>query len=255
MKIFKIILVIIIIAILSFGGLKAYNYFKQWEADRFSEMNMLRANQDLFLKKVTELSETVTRIVNDVIKTTTVVETDHTYESLKDEVIELRKDEEANKDEIEKLREQLSERRKAFLASDDTILIKTIDGDTLLIYRDNEGALQPASAQISKIIEHRELSSVVAILAEEEILLDKTKYNLKAGGYYNVTDKDYGLIISKAIFGWKPYSVNVSILSDLKDLEGITLGANINYDIRDNLELGVGITIDKTYFMTLEYSF
>ena len=103
MKIFKIILVIIIISLLSFGGLKAYNYFKQWEANRFSEINMLRTNQDLMLKKVTTLSESITRIVNDVIKTTVEAKPDKTYAGLKDEIIELRKDEEANKDEIEKL--------------------------------------------------------------------------------------------------------------------------------------------------------
>ncbi|GAH00575.1 unnamed protein product, partial [marine sediment metagenome] len=186
MKYIKIALVIIIISILSFCGLKGYNYFKQWEANRFSEMNMLRTNQDLFLKKVTALSESITRIVNEKIKTTTEVKPDHTYESLKDEVIELRKDEDANKEEIAKLREQLSERRKAFLASDDTIYIKTIDDDTLLIYRDEEGTLQPASDNISKIIEHRELSLVVPILAEEKIAIDKTSYNLKAGGFYSL---------------------------------------------------------------------
>jgi hypothetical protein len=254
MKYIKIALVIIIIAILSFAGLKAYNYFKQWEADRFSEINMLRTNQDLFLKKVTELSETVTRIVNDVIKTTTEVKPDHTYESLKDEVIELRKDEEANKDEIERLREQLSERRKAFLASDDTILIKTIDNDTLLIYRDTEGTLQPASANISKIIEHRELSSVVPILAEEEIALEVTKFNLKFGAYYGL-DKSYGVCISKEIFSIKSYSANASLLlSDFKDFK-FAVGADVGYSVGDNLEIGVGYSTDKEYYIKLQYQF
>ena len=77
---------------------------------------------------------------------------------------------------------------------------------------------------------------------------------LKAGAYYSF-DKTYGVIISKDIVNIKDYSFNVSLLSDLKSIEGIKLGANINYNISNSLELGVGVTIDKTYFMCLEYSF
>jgi len=253
MKIFKIILVIIIISMLAFCGYYGYNYFKKWEANRFSEMNMLRANQDLFLKKVTDLSVTITRVVNDTAKTTTVVKPDNTYVELKEKVIELQKDEKANKEEIKKLREELSIQRKAFLASDDTILIKTADGETILLYRDEGGMLQPASEGIEKIIEHKDVSDIP--LPIEEVKLDKANWNIKAGGYYNITGKESGIILSKGILGIKSYSLNVSLLSDLKDLEGINLGANINYSIKDNLELGVGITIDKDYFIALEYSF
>jgi hypothetical protein len=241
---------------LALCGYYGYNSFRKWEANRFSEINMLRSNQDLFLKKVTELSTTITKVVNDTLKTTVEVIPDKSYKSLKEQVIELQKDEEANKEEIEALREELSEQRKAFLASDDTILIKTDEGDTLLLYRDSDGALQPASAQIDKIIEHRDVEDV-PILAEEEIANRNNNLiaNLKFGGYYDIADKDYGLIISKEIFGWKPYSVNVSILSDLKSLEGIKFGANINYSVKSDLELGIGMTIDNTYFVVLQYSF
>jgi len=253
-KTFKIILVIVIIAILSFGGLKAYNYFKKWEADRFSEINMLRTNQNLTLKKVTALSESITRIVNDVIKTTVEAKPDKTYAGLKDEVIELKKDEEANKDEIAKLREELSAQRKAFLASDDTILIKTVDDNTLLIYRDEEGNLQPASEGITKIIEHRELSSVVPILAEEEIAIKKTSHNLKAGGYYSF-DNTYGVIISKEIFSIKSYSANASLLlSDFEDFK-FAVGADVGFSVRDNLEIGVGYNTNKDYYIKLQYTF
>lgn len=254
MKYIKIALVIVIILALAFCGYYGYNTFKKWEADRFSEMNMLRANQDLTLKKVTALSESITRIVNDVIKTTVVVKPDHTYESLKDEVIELKKDEEANKEEIEKLREELSAQRKAFLASDDTILIKTIDDDTLLIYRDEEGTLQPASANIDKIIEHRELSSIVPILAEEEIATKETSYNLKAGAYYGL-DNTYGVIISKGIFTIWDCSLNASLLlSDFEDFK-FAVGADIGYLVGDNLEIGVGYSTDRNYYLKLQYSF
>ncbi len=210
MKYIKIALAILLVLALIFGGYKGYSLYKQWDAKRYNEMEILRTNQDLFLKKVTTLSESLTHIVNDTIKTTVAVKPDYTYESLKEQVIELKQDEETNKEEIEKLREELSAQRKAFLASDDTILIKTIDDDTLLLYRDEEGTLQPASANIDKIIEHRELKDV-PILAEEEIAISKTSLNLKAGGYYSL-GKTYGVIISKGIFTIWDYSLNVSLL-------------------------------------------
>jgi len=253
MKTFKIILVIVIIGMLAFCGYSGYNYFKKWEANRFSEMAMLKSNQDLFLKKVTELSETITHVVNDTAKTTTTPKPDNTYVELKDKVIELQKDENANKEEIKKLREQLSEQRKAFLASDDTILISGKNDETYLLYRDESGNLQPASDNIEKIIEHKDIKNIPIPI--EEVKLDKANWNIKAGGYYNITGKESGIILSKGILGIKSYSLNISLLSDLKNLEGINLGANINYSIKDNLELGVGITIDKDYFIVLEYSF
>ena len=241
----------IIIALLSFAGYKGYNYFKRWEANRFSEMSMLKSNQELFLKKVTALSETITHIVNDTIKTTTVVKPDNTYVELKEQVIELKKDETANKDEIEKLRKELSAQRKAFLASDDTILIKTAD-DTLLLYRDTEGNLQPASEGIEKIIEHKDVSDV-PILAED-VVIDKKSLDLKAGGYYSF-DKEYGIIISKEILSIKKYSLNASLLiADIQDYE-FSVGGNINYELTDNLELGIGYDTSKNYFVLLQYQF
>ena len=252
MKYIKIALVIVIALALLFGGYKAYDYFKRWEANRFSEMNMLRSNQDLFLKKVTALSESITHIVNDTIKTTVEVKPDNTYEALKDQVIELKKDENANKEEIEKLRAELSIQRKAFLASDDTILIKTAD-DTLLLYRDEEGTLQPASEGITKIIEHKELAKDVPILAEEAEL-EVTKYNLKAGGYYSF-DKTYGVIISKGIFSIKDCSINASLLvSDFDDFK-FAIGGDVGYLVGDNLEIGVGYNTNKEYYVKLQYSF
>jgi len=252
MKIFKIILVIVIISMLSFCGYSGYNYFKKWEANRFSEMNMLRANQDLFLKKVTSLSETITRVVNDVAKTTTTPKVDNTYEGLKNEVIELQKDEKANKEEIKKLREELSIQRKAFLASDDTILIKTADGETILLYRDEGGMFQPASEGIEKIIEHKDVSNIP--LPIEEVKLDKANWNIKAGGYYSF-DNSYGIILSKGILSIKDYSLNVSLLiQDFEDFRFV-VGGDVGYMIRDNIELAFGYNTDKEFYGALRWSF
>lgn len=253
MKYIKIAFTIFLVIALIFGVYKVYGLYKQWDERRYNEIEILRRNQDMFLEKVTDLSVTVTKVVNDTVKVQTVTREDSTYEGLKDQVIELKKDEEANKEEIEALREKLSAQRKAFLASDDTILIKTADDETILLYRDEEGTLQPASANIDKIIEHRELSEVVPV-AEEEIELDKKDWNIKAGAYYSL-DKSYGVIISKEILGWRDYSANISLLiKDFEDVE-IALGGDIAYEIRDSLELGLGYNTDKEYYIKLQYSF
>jgi len=254
MKIFKIFLVIIVIALLSFGGYKGYAYFKQWEANRFSEMAMLKTNQDLFLKKVTALSESITHIVNDTAKTTTVVKPDNTYVELKDKVLELQKDEKANKDEIKKLREELSAQRKAFLASDDTILISGKNDETYLLYRDESGNLQPASDNIEKIIEHKELPESSLIGEQKELVNKKKSLNLKAGGYY-AFDQSYGVIISKGMVHIWDYSLNVSLL--IQDFENFKFiaGGDIGWEIRDNIELAVGYNTEKEFYGALRWSF
>jgi len=250
MKIFGVIILIIALVV---GGWFGYQYYQKWEERKFNEIEFLKRNQDMMVQKITDLSVTVTKVVNDTVKVQTVTKEDATYEEIKKKVIELQKDEKANKEEIKKLREDLSIQRKAFLASDYTILISGKNDETYLLYRDESGNLQPASDNIEKIIEHKDIKNIP--LPIEEVKLDKANWNIKAGGYYNITGKESGIILSKGLFGIKNYSLNVSLLSDLKDLEGINLGANINYSIKDNLELGIGITIDKDYFIALEYSF
>ena len=238
---------------LSFCGYSGYNYFKKWEASRFSEMNMLKTNQDLFLKKVTSLSETITKVVNDTAKTTTTPKVDNTYEELKKRVIELEKNKEANEEEIKALEERLSIQRQAFLASDDTILISGKNDETYLLYRDESGNLQPASDNIEKIIEHKDVSNV-PILAEEEIAIKKTSLKLKAGGYYSF-DNSYGIILSKGILNIKSYSLNVSLL--IQDFENFRFvaGVDISYEIRDNIELAFGYNTDKEFYGALRWSF
>ena len=252
MKAVKIILIIAIIIGIGVGGYFGYKYFKQWEANKYSEITMLKFNQELFLKKVTALSETITHVVNETAKTTTVVKPDNTYVELKDKVLELQKDEKANKEEIKKLREQLSEQRKAFLASDDTILISGKNDETYLLYRDTEGNLQPASDNIEKIIEHKDVSDIPVPIKEVEVV--KKDWNIKAGGYYTF-DKSYGVILSKGIINIKDYSLNASVLlSDFKDFN-FAVGVDVGYSVGNNLELGVGYSTDKNYYLKLQYSF
>jgi len=250
----KILGVILLIVALVLGGYFGYQYYKQWEERKFNEIEFLRCNQDMLVQKITDLSVTVTKVVNDTVKVQTLPKEYATYEGLKKEVIELKEDEESNKEEIARLKEKLSEQRQAFLSSDDTILIKTVDDETILLYRDDSGMLQPASEGIEKIIEHREMPSVIPILAEEGITNKKASLKLKAGGYYSF-DSTYGVIISKGILSIKDYSFNVSLLiNDFEDFSFIA-GGDIGYEIRDNIELAFGYNTEKEFYGALRWSF
>jgi len=253
MKIVKLILIIAIIIGIGFGGYFGYKAFKHWEANKYSEISILKFNQNMFLQKITDLSTTLTKVVNDTAKVTTNPKPDNTYESLKEQIIELNKDKNVNKDEIAKLREEVSAQRKAFLASDDTILISGKNDETYLLYRDESGNLQPASDNIEKIIEHKDVSNV-PILPKEEIAIKKTSLGLKAGGYYSF-DNSYGVIISKGILNIKDYSLNVSLLiHDFEDFRFVA-GGDIGYEIRDNIELAFGYNTDKEFYGALRWSF
>jgi len=249
MKIFGIILLVVVLVV---GGYFGYQYYQKWEEKKFNEIEFLKRNQDMMVQKITDLSVTVTKVVNDTVKVQTVTKEDATQESLKKQIIELKKDEEANKEEIAKLREELSAQRKAFLASDDTILIKTTDDETILLYRDESGNLQPASDNIEKIIEHKDVSNVP--LPIEEAKLDKANWNIKAGGYYSFDDS-YGIILSKGIINIKDYSLNVSLLiQDFEDFRFV-VGGDVGYLVRDNIELAFGYNTDKEFYGALRWSF
>jgi len=257
-SILNTVVVIIIILCLLYVGYQGYLAYEKWQQNEKSHdqllIESLKANEGTIAKLSTKLSEIEMKVINDTLKTTVEVIPDKNYESLKEQVIELKEDEEANKDEIEALRTELSIQRKAFLASDDTILIKTIDDQKLLLYRDTEGTLQPATANIEKIIEHRELASVVPILAEEKEELEVTKFNLKIGGYYSFS-KEYGVIISKGILNVWDYSINASLLlSDFEDFK-FAVGLDGGYLVGDNLEIGVGYSTNKEYYIKLQYQF
>ena len=221
MKYLKIGFIILIILASVFVGYKGYLAYQKWQEPKI-----------------------------ETIKTVVEVTPDITYEGLKEQVIELKEDEETNKEEIEILREALSVERKAFLNSDDTILIKTTGDDTILLYRDIEGNLQAGSDNISKIIEHRD----VVILAEEELMIKETSYDLKAGAYYSF-DKTYGVIVSKEIFSIKDCSLNASVLlNDFEDFK-FNIGGDVGYEIKENLELGIGYSTNKDFYIKLQYEF
>jgi len=252
MKILKIILIIILVAGLIFGGYRLYGLFTDWQEKQNNTIEFLKQNQNLTVTKMTELSTVLTRVVNNMAKIQTIPQDNSTYEGLKKEVLELKKNEDENKEKIAKLREELSAQRKAFLASDDRIYIKTVDDETLLFYRDEDDVLQPASDNIEKIIEHRDVSELTEEISVAE---EKKKSGIKAGLYYDVIEKNYGGIFSKQLIGIKDYSLNVSLLSDMQNLEGIKFGTDIGYRIGDNVDLGIGVNTSKDIYAKFQYVF
>lgn len=256
MKILKAILVIVIILGLAFGGYKGYLAYQNWQQVEKSQdqllIESLKANEGMVVELTTELAKIKKKVISDTLKETIVIKEEApTYESTKEELIELRKDPEVNAEKIEIARIELEKRMDEFQESPDKILIN-MGEEKIVIYEDGEGNLVSLESGIT-ITRHKDVSDIPIPIEEKE--LEATDWDFKFGGYYDLTEKDYGLMLSKEIFSIKSYNLNVSLLSDLKSLEGFNLGANINYSLKSDLEFGVGITIDKTYFMCLEYSF
>ncbi len=257
MKVIKTILVIICILVIIFGLYQGWNWYKN-KTEKNQELEMielLQKQQGLIVTLQTKISELEKRVVADTLKEKTVIKEDaETYETVKEELIELRKDEETNKEEIEAKRTILEERIDEFQKSPDKILINTGE-DKIVIYEDETGSLASLQSGVT-ITRHREVEEVKAESEPVKIEIESEKdLGLKIGGCYNFNELEYNLVISKELIDIKDFSLNASLMSDLKDLEGIKLGANLNYSIKNNLELGVGITLDKDYFIVLEYRF
>jgi len=259
-SIWKIIIIIIIVLGLSFVGYSGYLAYHKWQQSQKSQdqllIESLKANKGMIVEISTELAEIKKKVNSDTLKETIVIKEEApTYESKKEELIELRKDPIINEEQIKVARIEFEDRINEFQASPDKILINMGD-EKIILYEDINGNLVSLESGVT-ITRHRKVEDVINDLkaGQKVETIKKKDLGLKAGGYYDIGNKGYGLIVSKDIINIKDYSLNVSLLSDLKDLEGINLGANINYNISNSLELGAGITIDKDYYIALEYSF
>jgi len=261
MKTFKIILVIIIIALLSFGGYSGYQYYQKWQDNQKSNelkiMEVLKANQGVIITLTTELAEIKKRVVGDTLKETVVVKEEApTYESKKEELIELRKDPVVNEEEIRVARIVFEDRIDEFQASPDKILINLGEGkEKIVIYEDKQGNLVSLESGIT-ITRHRKVEEVIKDLQVGKTVevVKKKDLNLKAGGYYSF-DGTYGVIISKGIINIKEYSLNVSLLiNDFEDFR-LVVGGDVGYMVRDNIELAFGYNTDKEFYGALRWSF
>jgi len=256
MKIFSVIILVIALII---GGYFGYQYYQKWQNNQKSNelkiMEILRDNQGIIIKLTTELAEIQKKVVGDTLKETVVIkEGAPTYESKKEELIELRKDPVVNEEKIKVARIVFEDRIDEFQASPDKILINLGEGEEkIVIYEDKDGNLVSLESGIT-ITRHRKLSELIPTLAEEEIAIKKTSLKLKAGGYYSF-DNSYGIIISKGILSIKDYSLNVSLLiQDFEDFRFV-VGGDVGYMIRDNIELAFGYNTDKEFYGALRISF
>ena len=145
----KKLLTILIIGILIFGGVKAYHYFGRSNQNIIEYLSLQRG---AILKLQTDIADIEKRVVNETLKEATVVKGE-TYSAVKEELLELRKDEKANAQEIKKLREVFENRIKEFRESPDKIMVKAGD-EKVVIYEDTEGNLVSLNEGV-EIIRHR----------------------------------------------------------------------------------------------------
>ena len=258
MKIFGVIILIIVLAV---GGYFGYQYYQKWQNNQKSNelkiMEVLEANQGIIIKLSTELAEIQKKVVGDTLKETIVIkEESPTYESKKEELIELKKDPVVNEEKIKVARIVFEDRIDEFQASPDKILINLGEGEEkIVIYEDKDGNLVSLESGIT-ITRHRNVKEVIQDLQTgKTVEVVKTKdWNIKAGGYYSF-DNSYGVIVSKGIINIKDYSLNVSLLiPDFKDFK-LVVGGDVGYMVRDNIELAFGYNTDKEFYGALRWSF
>lgn len=270
-KAVSIIVVLALVIVLAFLGYEGYQAYQDWRVGRSAKVEsnelrlieLLNDNQKAIVKLYTKIAVIEKRIVADTLKETTIIEEDaKTYNELKDELIELRKDEEANKEEIERLRIEYEERIREFKESKDKILIST-EEDKIVIYEDEQGNLVSLDSGV-KIIRHRDAEEVIqdlkagATIEKEE---DK-KYELSFNAIYDLDDKSFYPGLSYQLWDWRRFSLNVTGY----DFENIKGGLDLCYTIGDNIVVGAGMNLfeiedfkfnlDKYYLKAgIEFSF
>lgn len=270
-KIISIILVILIIVGLAFAGYKGYQRYQDWRAGRIAKVEsnelrlieLLNDNQEAIVKLYTKIAVVEKRIVADTLKETTVIEEEaKTYNKIKDELIELRKNEEANKEEIEKLRIEYEERIKEYRESPDKIMVNTGE-EKIVIYEDPEGNLVSLESGV-KITRHREAEEVIEELrAGATIEIEKEKeYELSFNVIYDIDDEGFYPGLSYKLWDWRKFSLNITGYN-YEDIKG---GLDLCYNLSENIVVGAGMNLleikdfkfnlDKYYLKAgIEFSF
>ena len=247
-KIIGIILVILIIALLAFAGYKGYQRFQEWRIDRnkvteskeLKLIELLNDNQEAIIKLYTKIAVVEKRIVADTLKETTVIEEEaKTYNEIKNELVELRKNEEANKEEIEALRIEYEERIKEYRESPEKIMVNTGE-EKVVIYEDTEGNLVSLDSGV-KITRHREAEEVIkelkagAMIEKEE----EKDYRLSINAIYDIDDESFHPGLSYQLFDWRKFSLNITGYN-YEDIKG---GLDLCYNITDNIIIGAGMSL------------
>ena len=270
-KIISIILVILIIAGLAFAGYKGYQKYQDWrearnakvESNELRLIELLNDNQEAIVKLYTKIAVVEKKIVSGTLKETTIIKEEaKTYNEIKDELIELRKNEEINKEEIARLREEYEERIKEYRESPDKILINTGE-EKIVIYEDEEGNLVSLDSGV-KITRHRDAEEVIkelkagATIEKEE----ENKYELSFNVIYDIDDEGFYPGLSYKLWDWKKFSLNITGYN-YEDIKG---GLDLCYNLSENIVVGAGMNLleirdfrfnlDKYYLKAgIEFSF
>ena len=269
-KTINIIFIILIIAILAFAGYKGYQRYQDWRTAREAKsksqelrlIELLNDNQEAIIKLYTKIATVEKKIVSGTLKETTIIEEEaKTYNELKEELIELRKDGETNKEEIEILRIEYEERIKEYQESKDKILVNTGE-EKIVIYEDDQGNLVSLDSGV-KITRHRDAEEVIEELkAGATIEEEKNEYRLSINAIYDIDDEGFYPGISYQLWDWKDFSLNITGYN----FEGIKGGLDLCYNINENIVIGAGmnlfeiqdfkISLDKYYLKAgIEFDF
>ena len=263
----KIIAIIILIGILVFAGYEGYLLYQEWKEDQESSelklMETLKANEGMIIRLTSELAETQKKVIGETLKETTIIKEEApTYEAKKEELIELRKEPEANKEKIEVARIEFEERINEFQASPDKILINTGE-EKIVIYEDDQGNLVSLESGIT-ITRHRKIEEVIdELTAGAEIQKEEEKkYAMAFSMVYDMDQKNYSPGLSYQLWDWKKISLNITGY----DFENIKAGLDLSYNVNENIVIGAGMrlfewegyqfNIDKYYLKAgVEFTF
>ena len=270
-KIIGNIAIILIIALLAFSVYKGYQQFQEWRIAREAKtvnnelklIELLNDNQEAIVKLYTKIAQVEKKIVNDTLKETTIIKEDaKTYNELKNELIELRKDGEANKEKIEILRTEYEKRIEEYRESKDKILVNTGE-EKIVIYEDDQGNLVSLDSGV-KITRHRDAEEVIKELkAGNEIIKEEEKnYKLSFNVIYDIKDEGFYPGLSYQLWDWKELSLNITGY-DIEDIRG---GIDLCYKVGENIIVGAGMNLleikdfkfnlDKYYIKAgIEFSF
>ena len=266
-KALEIILVIAIITLLAFAGYEGYNYYKEWkESQKTNELKMIEAlktNEGVIIKLKNDIADMEKKVVGETLKETTIIKEEaETYNELKDDIIELKKNAEENKEIIKTTREEFEKRIDEFQASNDKILVNTGE-KKIVIYEDEEGNLVSLDSGVT-ITRHRNVEEVITELeagqpAKRE---EEKKYAMAFSMIYDLENKDFSPGLSYQLWDWKNLSLNITGY----DFEDIKAGMDLCYNINKNIVVGAGarlftlkdyeFSIDKYYLKAgVEFEF
>ena len=270
-KTINIIFTILVIAILAFTGYEGYQKYQDWRTAREAKsesqelrlIELLNDNQEAIVKLYTKIAVVEKRITADTLKETTIIEEEaKTYEAIKEELIELRKNEEKNKEEIEALRIEYEELIKEYRESPDKIMVNTGE-EKIIIYEDDQGNLVSLESGV-KITRHRDVEEVIEELKAGTIMEkeEEKEYRLSINAIYDLDDESFYPGISYQLFDWRKFSLNITGYN----YENIKGGLDLCYNVTDNILVGTGMNLleikdfkfnlDKYYLKAgIEFSF